>query len=70
LTVNGKSLDLNSGRVVLVDLSGKEVRWKQAVVPLPVSTSQPVEVKEIESAARKTLDHVRRESAIVRDFLK
>jgi hypothetical protein len=70
LSINGKALDVSKGRVVLIDLSGPNVNWKQVRVGLPVSPAYPKETAQVESQAKELLGHLRRGSAEAREFLK
>jgi hypothetical protein len=70
LTINGARLNLKDGRVLLVDFSGRELRWKQINVPLPVNPAAPVEIEETEKLSRKTAAEIKRSSQAVREFFK
>lgn len=70
LRINGKVINLDQGRVVLVDLAAKKETWKQIRSNLPKSPAWPKETRDIESQAREMLDHLKRESNEVRQFLK
>ena len=69
-SVNGKTLDVSRGRVVLIDLTGDGVSMKQTVASLPASQTFPEKTEEVESQAKKLLDQLRRENKDVREFLK
>lgn len=70
LSINGKALDLASGRVVLVDLSTSKVSWMQARIALPKAPVWPTETVQVESQAKQLLKVLRRAAKKVRDFLK
>jgi hypothetical protein len=70
LTINGTRLNPKDGRVLLVDFSGKELRWKQINVPLPVNPTAPVQIEETEKLSRKTAAEIKRSSPAVREFFK
>jgi hypothetical protein len=67
--INNLPVDLAKGRVVLVDLTGPEVGWRQAEVALPANPKAPTRVEEVEALAR---EHVRRlmKDRAVGKFLK
>lgn len=70
LFINGKTLDLSKGRVVLVDLSTDNVTFTQTVVELPKSPTWPTQTPQVEVQAKMMLEHLRREDKQVRSFLK
>jgi hypothetical protein len=70
LSIDGKTVDLAEGRVVLVDLWAKGERWQQVRIGLSESPSLPTTTGQVESQAREMLDHLRRRSENVRRFLK
>jgi hypothetical protein len=70
LTINGERLDLQKGRVVLVDLLiGGAPRWKQVQVDLPQSPSWPTETDRVQSQMNEILKSLRKRSEPVRLFL-
>jgi hypothetical protein len=69
LTLDGKPVDLDQGRVVLVDLSPNGGTCKQVRVDLPESPTHPREIEQIESQAKAMLKHLRQQSKTVREFV-
>jgi hypothetical protein len=70
LCIDGNPVDLEKGRVVLVDLSPDGGKLKQVRVGLPESPSWPTEADQVESQAKNLLKNLRRRSEAVREFLK
>jgi hypothetical protein len=70
LSINAKSVDLEKGRVFLVDLSPGGGKWTQVRVDLAESPSYPRETDKVEAQARDMLKHLRERSEAVRKFLK
>lgn len=69
-SINGKPLDLAQGRVVLVDLSGLAVNWKQVGVDLAPSPICPTRTEQVEAQARRLLRHLAERKKEVIDFSK
>jgi hypothetical protein len=70
LTVNGKALDLNKGRVLLASPTGKDFTWQQEAAELPKAASAPRTLEEVEALATELVKRLRKESEGVRAFLK
>lgn len=68
LTINGQALDLRSGRVVLVDLSGDKVRHEQIDATLPGDPPELRETKDVESLSKRLLDRLSKENKSVREL--
>lgn len=69
LTLDGKAIDLSKGRVLLVDPTGKELECSQLQADLPDPKS-PTTPDELDAAADKQLDLLKKEHAAIRTFLK
>jgi hypothetical protein len=70
LMIDGKALDLDAGRVILVDLSGKVATWKQTSVALPANPPVVFETRALEALSRANLEQMRKQNAAVLEFLK
>jgi len=70
LSINDKALEISQGRVVLIDLSSENVNWKQLQIELPTSPGITTLTAQVESQSKKVLEHLRRESKDVREFLR
>lgn len=70
LSINGKTIDIGTGRVVLVDLSSDKVSWKQMRIELPKPPTWPTGTGQVESQAKELLGHLRDGGQEFRDFLK
>ncbi len=55
LEINGKAVDVNKGRVFLVDLTVKPPRWQQYKLKLPGGVPAATGKKEAEELAKKVL---------------
>jgi hypothetical protein len=69
LTVNGKSIELPKGRVLLVSFAGKDITWQQDAVELPQSPTAPRTTQDVEALAKDHVKRLRQESEAVRAFL-
>lgn len=70
LAINGKPADLKSGRVILADFSGKELKLNQVNAVLPVNPAIPTTRNEIEKHARECASDLKRDYKAVQNFLK
>jgi hypothetical protein len=70
LTFDGKEIDLDKGRLFLVDLRPETPKWEQVQAKLPANLPNPKETAGVRELARRVLDELPKESEAVRTFLK
>jgi len=70
VTVNGKSVDLSKGRLLLVTHADSDFTWQQESAELPKSVTAPRTVKEAEALAKENVKKLQQGNDAVREFLK
>jgi hypothetical protein len=70
LTVNGKKVDLQKGRIFLADFSKEELTWSQVNGGLPERLDGPGKPDSWNSTAIEILERLRKDNAAVQNFLK
>jgi len=70
LTFDGKEIDLDKGRLFLVDLRPETPKWEQVQAKLPANLPNPKETAGVRELVKRVLDELPKESEAVRDFLK
>lgn len=68
LTVNGKSVDVARGRVLLVDLTTNPPRWEQRKLDLPTKVGETTSKKAAEELVRRVLTGAIKKDRKVKEF--
>lgn len=70
LAVAGKALDLQKGRVFLVDFTMKEMKWHQVNAKLPENLPDPSEIEDVRTVVKRVQTELANDSDAISKFLK
>jgi len=70
LALDGTEVELEKGRLLLVDLTGSETSWRQVKIDWPFAVPEIASTAEVRAFARRAVTALRGRSGEVEDFLR